>query len=282
MRWSKITRENGRSTYNFEDDSYDPAIFRPNLTFWDKAKLFDESEVFDLDVSEPESALEQIVGFVKFRIRITQREIFKIGELLCKAKKICSKNNKGFQDWIEDNFDFSYPTAKNFMNVHMQCFGQQRIAERIPPSILYKISAPSFPEELREYLFDKGNLEEITNGKLTNIKNKYDKGGLEAVEEDIEEISRASLADHQIRRRMDLVENYLRHLLEIKEKYVGEYPIDRIVGFENQLSYLEPEAVDISKNLLVVIEKAYDMVADAYEEAREKREQFKDKAKERM
>lgn len=282
MRFSKTLREGGSSTYNFERDNLEPTLFHPYLNFYDKAKLIDESEVFDLDVSKPESALAQIVDYVKFRIRLTKREIFKIGELLCRAKKVCSVNNIGFKDWIEENFDLSYETANNYMNVHRQCFGVQWIAEAIPRSILYKISKPNFPEELREYLFETADFNELTNGKLTNIKKKYDDGGLESVEVDIEEISRASLANRQIKRRMDLVENYLRHLNEIICKYKGDYTGATPVEFEKQLTSLEPEAVEISRDLMVVIEKAYDMVDTAYEEAKENRERFISKAKERM
>ena len=55
--------------------------------------------------------------------------------------------------------------------------------EWIKPSLLYKISATGFPEELREWLRAQGNLNQLTNKNLTALANRYHEGDFLAVEQ---------------------------------------------------------------------------------------------------
>ena len=83
---------------------------------------------------------------------ILKKQLLKIGGLLTEAKKITGHGN--FQNWVEHNCDFSYQTANNFMNVYKQCYGFPDVVEAIPSSVLYTISAPKFPNELRQQIFE--------------------------------------------------------------------------------------------------------------------------------
>jgi len=280
MKFSKNSRPEGQTLYNFEHEKYKATARFKIESIYDEAKFYEDIELFGLDGLEPESQLDTIVRLVKYKTRITQYEIFKIGDLLCKAKKVCLKNKVGFKDWISKNFDFSYETANNFMNVCRNCFHRIDVALHIPPSILYKISSSSFPDKLREYLFEEGNLKEITGGELENLMNRYEEGGLEAVQEDVEEISRISLADRQIRRRFDLIENYLRNLYQIKTTYQRGY--NKLFPLEDQLKHLEPEAASLSQELNDAIENSYKLLNNALVKAKNRHILLLDRAKELM
>jgi hypothetical protein len=62
------------------------------------------------------------------------------------------------------------------MNVYTQCMGIRDVAMHLPISILYKISKPSFPEELRYYLLSERNLEDISCNHVDRLYKKYRKG----------------------------------------------------------------------------------------------------------
>src|SRR4030042_185321 len=97
-----------------------------------------------------EDRLGRIVKEVKHRVLICKKEIFNIGELLVEAKKIVGHGN--FKKWIADTFDFSYETANNFMNVYNACLANPSLVGTIKASVLYQISSPGFPPDLREHL----------------------------------------------------------------------------------------------------------------------------------
>lgn len=283
MRFSKTLRGPKRpAIYNFQEDWRDPENGIIHDHIYEESKFHEEQEAFDLVSLEPETQLNQIAKHIKLRIKITQYEIFKIGELLTMAKKICRENKMGFKEWIDQNFDISYETANNFMNVFKQCFGQRKVALKIPPTILYKVSAPNFPEELREYLFERANFNELTNGKLANLKKRYDEGGLEAIIDDIEEINRATIVERQLKRRFDLVENYLRHLYEIIQKYKNDYTGNEVVEFELQLESLEPEAKKITKGLYQALETSYIELESSLKDVSKEYSDFIGQVKKRM
>ena len=85
--------------------------------------------------------------------------------------------------------DTNYDTANNFINVYKRLFGHQELVEKVKSSILYKISAPSFPEELTEYLLSRGGLREITNKKLDELVKLYREEGLDAIEPIFEKVA---------------------------------------------------------------------------------------------
>jgi hypothetical protein len=121
-----------------------------------------------------EERLNEIVNEIKLRVRIGAKEIYFVGELLTEAKKIVGHGN--FQPWIADTFEFSYDTAKNFMNVYNACLGNPEIVETMKPSVLYQIAAPGFPADLREHIFESAEtigLSQIRNTDVQELLTKY-------------------------------------------------------------------------------------------------------------
>jgi hypothetical protein len=255
------------AAYFFEKELRDPDLYRKQ-TLYGAADSLEWERMFELSALTPEKQLEGIRKEIKIRVRITKNEIFKIGELLIYAKKICQQEGKGFQEWIDKNLDFSYETANNFMNVYEQCFGQRFIAMKVKPSILYRISAPNFPDELREYLFDSGKLDEMTNGQLREITWRYKEGGFEAIKDDIQELSRINLVVKQSSHTLDMIENALRTLEDLKEKIEKRGRSGpAIIPFEDAIKAGEPEAVDINAKLYTALESAIDILDKVRDES---------------
>jgi len=159
--------------------------------------------------------LDGIADEIRIRIKITKQEIFNIGELLYEAKKILKD---GFRKWIDDQFDFSYETAHNFMNVYKALFGHDQLVENVKSSILYKISAPSFPDDLREYLLTRGGLREITNRKLDDLIGKYKEGGIETVESIFEKVTESNLVFEQSKYASNVLDMGIGKLNELQGK----------------------------------------------------------------
>jgi hypothetical protein len=184
---------------------------------------------------------------INARVKITTDEIFKIGELLYRAKKLCSQEKIKFQDWIEKSVNFSYETANNFMHVFRYCFGLRHVAMQVSPSILYKVSAPGFPEEFRDYLFRTGRLEKMTNGMLGAITKRYREGGYDAIRADVEKLNDFILLQRQTRYTFDLCHNALKTLQAMKTKL----PNMERAFIEDDF---QPEALAINKRLVTTLE----------------------------
>lgn len=241
--------------YNFEEDNQDPdKRYMVGSSLYGTANDYEEARTFEFQAYDTSEQLEQLKKEIKVRVKITKQEIFKIGELLYTAKKLCQQQGTKFQEWIAENFDFSYETANNFMNVYKNCLGHRNIALNIKPSILYKLSAPGFNEDLREFMFEHANLEELTNGKLRELTRKHKEDGFEAIQEDIEELNRGVLIVKQTRYTFDMVESALRTLNNLKEK-IESRGINLHKGyFEASLDADEKEAFEINTNLHNAIE----------------------------
>lgn len=139
------------------------------------------------DPGQARRLLEGIAEEIRVRVKITKNEIFTIGGLLLEAKQLTRGE---FQKWIEENLDFSYETALNFMQVYQCCFGHREVLREVKASVLYRISAPGFPEELREHLFANGGaLEQMNNKQINQLVEKYKQGGFEAVREAMERMN---------------------------------------------------------------------------------------------
>lgn len=253
--------------YYFERDLRDPDLCR-NETLYVAADSLEWQRMFGLSTLSPDIQLEVLLKEIKIRVRITKNEIFKIGELLIHVKKICQQEGKGFQEWIDKNLDFSYETANNFMNVYEQCFGQRFIAMNVKPTILYKISAPSFPDELREYLFGSGQLDEMTNGQLREITRRYKEGGFEAIKDDIQELYHVNLVLKQSSYTIDMIENALRTLEDLKEKIEKRGRLKRsAIPFEDAIKADEPEAFDVNAKLYTALQSTIDILDKARDES---------------
>lgn len=216
----------------------------------------------------PASALEDIACEINARVKITVHEVFKIGELLCIAKGICQQEGRGFQDWIHKTFKFSYPLAINFMNVYKQCMGLFDVAVHVHVSILYKISGPSFPEELRTFLLTQGNLEEITCSHVDNLYKKYKEGGykFEAIADDINNKNHKQNVFRQTQRNINYCQQMLRVFDSLYNKldYRTEYGDIEILDETD----LEPESHQIQLLLFQIVVPAIDNLKQAIKESK--------------
>lgn len=253
----------------------EPYFFETEKMYGFRHSIYDEVQelenvtTFQLDGMDTEDKLKHIKHEIELRIKITNLEIFNIGELLHKAKKICQEQKILFKDWISENLDFSYETAHNFMNVFKYCLGHRQIALNVPTSILYRCGSPSFPDELRELLFTQGKLEKWSNGKFKKVIEKYKEGGIEAVEAEIEEFSRGSLIYRQCKYNIDLTQHYAYSLCELRHKIMLRGKEKLFTDFEIEVTQDQPEASEVNVKLFNAIDAAYNLVHDALKESRQ-------------
>lgn len=224
-----------------DEENYVPFTKRgvPYKSLYQYADRMEERRIFE----GAGKSLESIAEEIKVRCKITANEVFKIGELLITAKKLCQEQQVGFRLWIKKNCDFSNKMANNFMNVFKSCLGYKKVALAVPPSILYKISEPSCPDELRAWLFDQGNLEKLTNGKCQQLIKKFKEEGLEAIEQDVEDISRDEYVRRQINNTVDQAQKcvvLLNKLQKNIQEAGGRCP------FTQRVNSYEPVARDIN------------------------------------
>lgn len=207
---------------------------------------------FELEGRESVEQLAHIRDEILIRIKITKQEIFKIGELLVYAKRVCQESGLGYEDWIKVNFDFSLKTANNFVNVFEQCMHIREIAIHVPTSILYQISAPSFPEELRDYLITNDGLGKMTNGHFKKLTQKFKKGGFEAIEPDMKEINHTYTMKRHTQYTLDICQNAYRVLVDLRKKINQR---SKQVSHDKPFDTL-PESDEINSKLLLAIEEA--------------------------
>jgi hypothetical protein len=75
---------------------------------------------------------------------------------------------------MKERFDFSYQTANNIMRVYRYCLERPELVQSMKSSLLYKISAPGFPKDLREYLFENADgLEKISNERVMDLCKRF-------------------------------------------------------------------------------------------------------------
>lgn len=194
-----------------DSESYDHDGYYSKAKWLRRVRTFQSGEYG----TDEHDRLKMIAEEIQVRIKITKYEIYTVGELLYEAKQI---KRGEFQQWVKGNFDFSYDTAYNFIRVYQCCLGTKRVLEGIKPSLLYKISAVGFPEELREWLFAQGNLDELTNRDLSNIVKRYDEGGFEAVEDVFENFAASDRYHKQVAYALDKMERAIRHLEKERER----------------------------------------------------------------
>jgi|GEM_PF-2093922 len=167
---------------------------------------------------DPERQLKAIVEEVNIRIKITQQEIFFIGEMLTLARALLKEEKIKFEDWINENFDFGVHTAINFCNVYTACSGYLPLIQHVKPSILYKISSKRFPKDLKDLLVFSKVLKEINNTELVEIYEEYQEKGFDAVKSKLEQKSYRSLINVQIAPFLDNLHKTQHHIECVKEK----------------------------------------------------------------
>jgi hypothetical protein len=238
-------------------------------TIYDKAMKMEIKGAYELDNLTPEVQLNRIKDEILIRTKITALEIFKIGGLLRLARRACRLGGIGYKEWIRTNFDFSYETANNFMNVFTQCLSMRSIAVKLPLSILYKISAPSFPDELRDYLFTQGNIDKMTNEDLSGLVEKYKEGGFNAIKENIDTWNHDYNAFRQTKFVVDRCTGILIDLRNLIKQINQKFGYYKAYSGNQERRELMPEANKVNKKLLdslysasSIIDKTIDEVDD--------------------
>lgn len=131
----------------------EPAIcrlFRAKRIRQEREADYDRTRLGD----RKDSYLESVKEEIQERALALKFQVYEIGRLLLDAKNLL--NHGEFRHWLQDqgNFPLSWKTAHNCMNVYKTCLGHPDLVERFPVSALYVICRPSFPQALRQQLFD--------------------------------------------------------------------------------------------------------------------------------
>ena len=143
-------------------------------------------EEFQHDPDNP-THLGLIIEEINCRFGRTKQDIYTIGELLTKSKSILPHGQ--FQSFVEDNFEFSYQTANNMMNVYACCAGNPDVVRHIKSSVLYKLTSKTFPDKLREYILSNADiLNQIDNKTIADIGQKFASGELDLESEEVKEL----------------------------------------------------------------------------------------------
>jgi len=147
--------------------------------------------------------IESVAEEIHLRLNSIKKQIFEIGGLLYSVKRLVEKGT--FCDWIKDNFPFSHKTANNYMNVYKACLGLPEIVDMFKPSILYEITNPKFPEELREEIFSsvKGQVVDLDKKELLEVLVKYQKGEIALKSSKVRNLIRHQ-KDEQIQKRYEI------------------------------------------------------------------------------
>lgn len=125
-----------------------------------------------------ENDIPEYAGYIKqeilHRLRAMPYQAYEVGKLLRILKKHLPHGK--FYDWVLKNLPISKATALNFMRVYRICLGHPEIIEYFKRSVLYKICAPSFPEDFRKFIFENitGPFD-VKNKDLLQVAVKWEK-----------------------------------------------------------------------------------------------------------
>jgi hypothetical protein len=240
-------------------------IDRKNPLYKEVLEL-EEQRIYGFEGLEPEAQLGAIEKEIKARIKITTSEIFTIGELLILAKPICKLNGITFENWIEEKYDFSLSTAKNFMNVNKNCGGVRDLAEQIPPSALYEISKPDTPKELKDDIISQANLPNLNVPELKRIKKIFRTGNEEAYETALMEISGKNNVTQQTKYTIDVCKKALSTLKQLNQSIQSRFDTN-LMWVES--SGVQPVASKINGKLFDAIQDGIDTLDKAIYESEE-------------
>lgn len=173
-----ITKVSGHTDENFDTRNSNEAMeFRSEK---------DKSLKFSLSKDKQEY-LDSIKEELEIRCNGLKMQIFEIGKLLFEAKEILPHGQ--FKPWINNNFEFCYETALNYMRVYTACMGHPEMVEYFKPASLYVIANPKFPKRLRQDLFEgvKGPVD-ITKKDLVQLALRFKKGELNISDKEVQDL----------------------------------------------------------------------------------------------
>jgi len=173
---------------------------------------------------DPKKELSGIAEDIKTRNESVKGEMFEIGRLLCKAKDMLPKGD--FKPWVKSNFDFSYQTANNFMNVYRYCLRDKSIVSSVSSSVLYLIASKKFPSDLREYLFENADyLKGISNKDMRKVYKKFKAGKIDLESPEVKALLKFKKGDksnrdyqRRIRKCIKWIEKLEQAVVMITEK----------------------------------------------------------------
>jgi len=130
-------------------------------------RIFDYTSL-DAEISQ---FVQQQTGEIRALIKRTAQDVIEIGQKLLLVK---GKLGHGrFLDWIEAEFEWSYPTAARFIQV-ANSFGNEYQIDKFAPSALYVLAAPSTPDTARQEAIARASAgEPITYTTAKAIKLKH-------------------------------------------------------------------------------------------------------------
>jgi hypothetical protein len=73
-----------------------PYLEIPGREYYNMAHGYENERMSGLVTRDPRAILEHISQECKIRTKITQNEVFKLGELLCLAKQCCRQTHQDF------------------------------------------------------------------------------------------------------------------------------------------------------------------------------------------
>ena len=115
--------------------------------------------------TEPEDRLEAIAQAIEL---LQRSALMQIADLLAKAHEIFRyRKDGGFGGWVEKRLNISRSTAYNMLKA-LEQFGDEfvQLLDRLAPTVLYALGAPSTPPEVRNLVIERVEAGEKVTVKL--------------------------------------------------------------------------------------------------------------------
>ena len=131
-----------------------------------------------ITTSKPLSTKEvgAIADRIRARVRRTAEDIIAVGHDLTKVK--AQLGHGKFLDWIDREFGMSERSARNYMAVATWAEGKSATVADLAPSTLYRLAAPSTPEDIGEEVITRA--EKGENIKAAEVKRQIQKAKAES------------------------------------------------------------------------------------------------------
>ncbi len=216
---------------------------------------------FDGDSLPDKKKAEYLISLgeeLQARAKALKYQYFECGRVLCEAKKHLPHGE--FQPWVENHFEHGYRTGHNCMKVYEACMGHPEVVQYFNPSCLYLIAKPSFPEGLREALFDgaRGPVD-VSKKELVQVAMKFKNGEVSTDSEEVQKILKKQ-RDITIWERYKIELKALGRLIDdrlekIKRLFIL-YPINPLIAGDREdctKKEMESDIKSIIKNFRVEI-----------------------------
>jgi hypothetical protein len=172
-------------------------------------------EQFGNEPDNPQQ-LPLIIDEIRARAGNLKGQMFEIGKLLVEAKKLVRHGK--FKKWIREHFEFSYPTANNFMNVYNNCLHLKWIAKSLDLSVLYQLASPKCPDDLREFFGEIGEgLKDISKPEIKSIIERFKEGEIDLESPEIKGLIKYDEDHSAYTGHKKLIDQLLHQLEELRD-----------------------------------------------------------------